>query len=68
MDESNINLKFCEALKQERNKNLFHSLIDIDMCSLHSVDGAVRSVVETTFWGINETLTGAFNLLHDSSA
>ena len=68
MDESNINLKFYEALKQERNENLFLSLIDTDTCSLHSVRGAIWSGVETTFWGIKETLTGAFHLLHDSPA
>ena len=68
MDESNINLKFYEALKQERNENLFLSLIDTDTCSLHSVRGAIGSGVETTFWGIKETLTGALHLLHDSPA
>ena len=49
MDGPNINLKFYEALKQERNENLFHSLIDIGTCNLHSVLGAIRSGVETTF-------------------
>lgn len=37
MDDSNINLKYYEALKQEHNENLFLSLIDIDTFSLHSV-------------------------------
>ena len=68
MDESNINFKFYEALKQERNGNLFLSLIDIDTCSLQSVHGAIRSGVETTSWGLKETLTVAFHLLHDSPA
>ena len=68
MDESNINLKFYEALKQERNENLFLSLIDTDTCSLHSVRGAIGSGVETTFWGTKETLTGALHLLYDSPA
>ena len=68
MDESNINFKFYEALKQERNGNLFLSLIDIDTCSLQSVHVAIRSGVEKTFWGLKETLTGAFHLLHDSPA
>ena len=68
MDESNINLKFYEALKQERNENLFLSLVDTDTCSPHSVHGAIGSGVKTTFWGIKETLTGAFHLLHDSPA
>ena len=66
MDESNISLKFYEVLKQERNENFFHSLIDIDTCSLHSVHGAIRSGVETTFWGIKASLASAFHLLHDS--
>ena len=68
MDEANINLKYYEALKQEHNENLFLSLIDIDMCSLHSVHGAIRSGIETTFWGIKEILAGEFHLLHDSPA
>ena len=67
-DRPNVNLKFYEALKQERNENLFYSLIDIGTLSRHSVHGAIRSGVETTFWGIKETLTGAFHLLHDSPA
>ena len=37
-----------------------------DTCSLQSVNGAILSGVETTSWGINETLTGGFHLLHDS--
>ena len=36
------------------------------MCSLHPVHGAIWSGVETTFWGIKETPTGAFQLLNDS--
>ena len=66
MNKSNIKLKFYEALKQEHNENLFHSLIDIDMCSLHFVHGTIRSGVETTIWEIKETFTGAFYFLHDS--
>ena len=68
MDKLNINFRFYEALKQERNENLFLSLIDIDTCSLQSVHGAIRSGVGATFLGIKETLTGAFHLLHDSPA
>ena len=56
MDESNINFKFYEALKQECNENLFLSLIDIDTCSLQYVHGAIRSCVETTFWGLRKPL------------
>ena len=62
----NVNLKLYEALKQERNEILFHSLIDIGMWSLQSVHGAIRSGIETTSWGIKETLKDAFHLLHDS--
>ena len=68
MDGPNVNLKFYVALKQEHNENLFHSLIDICMCSLRSVHRAIRSGVETTFCSIMETLTVAFHLLHDSPA
>lgn len=68
MDGSNINLKSYEALKQECNENLFHSLIDINTCILHSVHGAIRSGLETTIWGVKRTLTGTFHLLHDSPA
>ena len=38
------------------------------MCSLHSVQVAIWSGVETTFWGVKETPTGAFQLLNDSLA
>ena len=62
MDESNINLKVYEALKQERNKNLFLSLIDTDTCSLHFV----QQHFETAFWGIKETLAGAFHFCMNS--
>ena len=68
MDKWNINLKYYEALKQEHRENLFLSLIDIDMCSLHSFHGAIQTGVETTFRGIKETLSGAFHLLNDSPA
>ena len=68
MDGSNINFRLYEALKQESNENLFLSLIDIDTCSLQSVLGPILSGIETTFWGVKETPTGAFHLLHDFPA
>ena len=43
-------------------------LIDIGIFSLHSIQRAIWSGVETTFWGIKETHTGAFQLLNDSLA
>ena len=50
MNGPNLNSKFYEALKQERNKNLFHSLIDIDTYILHSVHETIQSGVQTTSW------------------
>lgn len=68
MDGPNVNLRFYEDLKKKRNDNLFHTLVDIGTCSLHSVHGAVKSGIEKTSWNIKETLKGAFYLLHDSPA
>ena len=41
MDGPNVNLKFCEAMKQERKENLFHSPINNGTCSFYSVHEAI---------------------------
>ena len=68
MDGPNVNLKFCEAMKQERKENLFHSPINNGTCSFYSVHEAIWSGVEATSWGIKENLKGALHLLRDFSA
>ena len=68
MDGPKVSLKFYREVEAKRTESLYHSLIDMGTCSLHSVHGAVKSGVESISWGIKDILKDGFNLLHESSA
>ena len=69
MDGPKVNLKFHRDILEKRSEDLFHSLIDIGTCSLHSVHGAVQTGVEKkTSWGIKKVLKGGFQILHNTPA
>ena len=69
MDGPNVNLKFLEVIYLDRNENLFHSLINIGTCSLHSVNGSVKNGFDTPYMKIvKKLLKGALILLHSSPA
>ena len=68
MDGTNVNLKLLEKINEERTSNEFHCLISIGSCGLHSIHGAFRACAEATEWSIKKILTGAYYVLHDSSA
>ena len=55
-------------MEGKRTESFYHSLIGICTCSLHSMHGAVKSIVESTSWDIKDILKGGFNLLHDLPA
>ena len=54
VDGPKVNLKFYREVEAKHTGSIYHSLIDIGAYSLHSVHGAVKSGVESTFWGIRD--------------
>ena len=67
MDGPRVNIKFLKDIQKKR-EDLFHSLIDIGTCSLHSVNGSVKVGFEKSSLKIKETLKGGFQILHHSPA
>lgn len=65
-DDPNVNLKFLEGVKKEREEAKLGNLIDIGSCNLRVVHGAVKSVYEKTDWGLKSLIKGVFQLLKDS--
>ena len=68
MDGPAINSKFFDALINYRSKCELPQLINIGSCSLHTVHGALKTVVESTSLNIKQTLKGIWQILHESPA
>ena len=68
MDGLNVNLKLLKKINEEQTSNEFHHLISIGSCGLHTTHGDFCAGAEATEWSIKKTLTGAYDVLHDSSA
>ena len=68
MDGPAINSKFFDALINYRSKCELPQLINIGSCSLHTVHGALKTAVESTFWKVKQTLKGIWQILHESPA
>ena len=64
----NVNFKFYKEFIAKNKENIFHSLIDIRSCSLHTVHGTFRTGTEKTDWNLEEALKGAFHTFHDTPA
>ena len=68
MDGPNVNLKFLQTVKNDRDQNEQHQLIDIGSCGLHTMHGAFKTGAEKTNWKIKDTLKAAFQIFHASPA
>ena len=55
-------------MRQERQSDLFHNILDIGSCNLHSINGGFETGTESSNWDLHEVLKGAFHLLHDTPA
>ena len=48
MDGPNVNIKFLEMIKKEREEAKLSKLIDIGSCDLHAVHGSFKKTCEKT--------------------
>ena len=62
MDGSAVNIKCINEFTLKRDESVFHSIIDIGTCSLHTVHGSVQSAFDKSNMKIKETLKGGFQL------
>lgn len=69
MDGPNVNLSFIQKLKAELSTEQSKTpLIDIGVCGLHTVNGAVKTGPKQTNWDIYELLRTMYNYFKDSPA
>ena len=68
MDGPNVNLKFLETVKKEREEANLSKLIDIGSCDLHTVHGSFKSACEKTEWHLKSLLKSSFQIFKDSPA
>ena len=68
MDGPNVNIKFLEMIKKEREEAKLSKLIDIGSCDLHAVHGSFKTACEKTEWDIKRQLKSCFQVFKDSQA
>ena len=68
MDGPNVNIKFLEMIKKEREEAKLSKLIDIGRCDLYAVHGSFKTVCEKTEWDIKRLLKSCFQVFKDSPA
>ena len=68
VDGPSVNLKFYDVFKDTCVDGIFHSLIDIGVCSFHVIHGAFRTGAEASGWKPKFTLKGLHKILHDTPA
>ena len=68
MDEPSGNLKLHDVFKATCLDGIFHSFIDIDVCSLHVIHDAFRTGSEASGWKLKSILKGSHKILHDTPA
>ena len=68
MDRPNVNIKFLEIIKKEREEAKLSNLIDIGSCDLHAVHGSFKTACEKTEWDIKRLLKSCFQVFKDSPA
>ena len=68
MDGPKVNILFYKKVVEFRSKENHKPFIDLGTCNLHVMHGALKTGVKSTGWGLKETLSSNYNLLHDSPA
>ena len=67
-DEPNVNLNFYRGFLRLYKEENCHCLIDLGICSIHTVHNSSRTGVEATWWDVKKVLKGDFHVLHNSLA
>ena len=65
MDGPSVNLKF-HVFKDTCLDGIFHSLIDIGVCSSQFIHGAFRTGAEASGWKLKSTLKGSYKIINDT--
>ena len=68
MDGPNVNLKFLENIRKEREQAKLSKFIDIGSCDLHVLHGSLKSTFEKTDWDIKGLLKSCLQFLKNSPA
>ena len=68
MDGPNVNIKFLEMIKKEREEAKLSKLIDIGSCDLHATHGSFKAACEKTEWDIECLLKSCFQVFKDLPA
>lgn len=55
MDKPSTNRKFLDLLNKHRIEYELPCLINIESCSLHVLDRAFKTAINSTTWNIKET-------------
>ena len=66
MDGPKVNHKFYEDIIAKCKENLFHTLVNLGTCSLHSDHGAIKTGAEKVPWNTKKIIKGSFQILHRS--
>ena len=67
-DGPNVNLKFLELHKNQRELDELPKLADIGTCGLHTVHGSLKNGIKNSNWNIGKTLKAMTKLLDKSPA
>ena len=57
IDGPNVNIKFYQEFSVHAKESNFHSLIDIDSCSLHIIHRSFTTGAENSGWKLQKGLT-----------
>jgi len=67
MDGPSVNWKFLESLRESRDGD-DRKLLDIGLCGLHVLHGALQTGHSASGWSVNEFLRAIYGLFKDSPA
>ena len=68
MGNPNVNIKSHQEFSAHFKESNFHSLIDIDSCSLHIIHRSFTTRAEKSGWKLQKVLKGAYHILHNTPA
>ena len=68
MDGPNTNLKFFNEYLNKFAETILHSLINIEICNFHIVNGSLQTGGPASGWGLINIMKSAHRVLHNSQA
>ena len=68
MDGPNVNWAIFKKVQDKIRTSFNNTLIDIGSCGLHSIHNSFRSAIDSTEWGVPQTLAALHRLFKDAPA